>query len=55
MDERRHLLRLWLAPSKDRPLPEVYRELYGGASLKSGERGGIVVPGTSLKVTLEAE
>jgi hypothetical protein len=49
----RHLLRLWLAPATARPLPEVFAPRYG--SVVPGERGGIVVRGTKLKVPLEAE
>ena len=30
VDQRRHLLRLWLAPANDRPLPDSYKEIYGG-------------------------
>ena len=43
-ERKRHLLRLWLAPSNARPLPEVYTERYG--SIKPGDRGGVVVPGS---------
>jgi len=54
----RHLLRLWLAPETEGPLPAVYEELYGG-SLAVGARGGIRVDGVMLKerdvhVSLEA-
>ena len=49
----RHLLRLWLAPATARPLPEIFAPRYG--SVAPGERGGIVVSGTRLKVPLEAE
>jgi hypothetical protein len=49
----RHLLRLWLAPAGARPLPGVFAARYG--SVAPGERGGIVVRGTKLKVPLEAE
>jgi len=49
----RHLLRLWLAPAAARPLPEIFAPRYG--SIIPGERGGIVVGGTTLKVPLEAE
>jgi len=49
----RHLLRLWLAPAAARPLPEIFAPRYG--SVTPGERGGIVVSGTKLKVPLEAE
>lgn len=49
----RHLLRLWLAPAQARPLPEVFAPRYG--SVAPGERGGIFLEGTKLKVPLEAE
>ncbi len=49
----RHLLRLWLAPASARPLPEVFAPRYG--SIAPGERGGIVVRGTTPGVPLEAE
>jgi len=45
---RRHLLRLWLACRGARPLPEWFRPRYG--SLTIGDRGGIVVPGTTPSV-----
>jgi hypothetical protein len=49
----RHLLRLWLSPREARPLPDVFAPRYG--SVTPGDRGGIVVKGTTLKVVLEAE
>ena len=49
----RHLLRLWLAPEAARPLPAIFAPRYG--SVTPGERGGIVISGTRLKVPLEAE
>lgn len=52
--KRRHLLRLWLAPDDDRPLPQYYAELLGG-SVEIGNRGGIRVPGYNRNVPLEAE
>jgi hypothetical protein len=52
-ERHRHLLRLWVAPPGARPLPEVFAPRYG--SVVPGERGGIVVSGTTLKVPLEAE
>jgi hypothetical protein len=52
-ERHRHLLRLWLAPPEARPLPEVFAPRYG--SVVPGERGGIVVKGTTFKVPLEAE
>lgn len=47
---RRHLLRLWLALPEDRELPAVFRERYG--TIEIGNRGGIVVKGTKLNVPL---
>jgi hypothetical protein len=52
-ERHRHLLRLWLAPAGARPLPEDFAARYG--SLVPGERGGIVVRGTTPRVPLEAE
>jgi hypothetical protein len=45
--QRRHLLRLWLAPGDARPLPPVFAQRYG--SVKPGARGGVspVRPGAS--------
>jgi hypothetical protein len=51
-DKRRHLLRLWLAADKARPLPPVYAQRYG--SIEIGNRGGIIVLGTKLQAPLEA-
>lgn len=53
LENRRHLLRLWVAPSNDRPLPEEYAELWD--SVEPGKRGGIYIGGTPLTVPLEAE
>jgi hypothetical protein len=52
--QRRHLLRLWVAPEVDRPLPPKYAEIYGG-TLEIGNRGGIKVPEESLYITTDAE
>jgi hypothetical protein len=52
-ERHRHLLRLWVAPPEARPLPEVFAPRYGG--IAPGERGGIMVGGTRLRVPLEAE
>jgi hypothetical protein len=49
---KRHLLRLWLAPERARPLPPVFAERYG--SVVPGERGGIMVPGTRYTIPWEA-
>ena len=47
----RHLLRLWMAPPEGRPLPPVFAPRYG--SVTPGDRGGIIVPGATLSVSLE--
>ena len=52
-ERHRHLLRLWLAPVDARPLPETFASRYG--SVVPGERGGIMVTGTTPRVPLEAE
>ena len=52
-ERHRHLLRLWLSPPEACPLPEVFAPRYG--SIVPGDRGGIVVKGTTLRVPLEAE
>ncbi len=52
-DRKRHLLRLWVAPPVERPLPQCYAELYG--TVKVGDRGGIRVKGYDEKIPLEAE
>jgi hypothetical protein len=45
-ERKRHLLRLWLAPSSARPLPEVFVQRYG--SITPGDRGGVMVRDTVL-------
>jgi hypothetical protein len=52
-ERHRHLLRLWLAPPESRALPDVFAPRYG--SVTPGDRGGIVLKGTTFKVPLEAE
>lgn len=46
-------MRLWVAPEKERPLPDEYAELWG--STTPGHRGGIYIGGVPLTVPLEAE
>lgn len=46
--QRRHLLRLWLACDGDRTLPAAFAARYG--SVEVGDRGGIIVPGTTRRV-----
>ncbi len=51
-ERRRHLLRLWLAAADARPLPEIFAQRYGTVTV--GDRGGIIVRGTTLNAPLEA-
>jgi hypothetical protein len=51
-ERRRHLLRLWLAASDARPLPETFAQRYGAVTV--GDRGGIIVRGTKLHAPLAA-
>ena len=54
--KQRHLLRLWISPADERPLPPAYAEIMGGSSLEPGNRGGIITGETrQLHVPLEAE
>jgi Taurine catabolism dioxygenase TauD, TfdA family len=48
-ERKRHLLRLWLAPSNARNLPDVYTERFG--SITPGDRGGVNVEGS--KATMQ--
>ncbi len=50
--ERRHLLRLWLSPDGDRPLPKCFEQRYG--SIEIGNRGGILTGSTRLKAPIDA-
>jgi len=51
LDQRRHMLRLWLSMDGDRTLPEVFKSRYG--SIEVGNRGGIVTANTKLHAPLE--
>ena len=51
-ERKRHLLRLWLAADRARPLPDAYAQRYGSVAI--GDRGGIIVRGTQLNAPLEA-
>jgi hypothetical protein len=53
VEHKRHLLRLWLAPTNARPLPSVYAERFG--SVVPGDRGGVVVRGMRRTAPLDAE
>jgi len=50
-ERRRHLLRLWISPPGDRPLPPCFTERYG--SIEIGNRGGIVTAKTRLHAPLD--
>ena len=52
-ERRRHLLRLWLAPTQARPLPPVFAERYG--STTPGDRGGVTAQRANLIAPLDAE
>jgi len=51
-DRKRHLLRLWVAPPKGRPLPDVFAERFG--SVTPGDRGGIAVKGSRATISFDA-
>jgi len=48
---RRHLLRLWLAPERARPLPPVFAQRYG--SVAPGARGGVPSADGVLRAPLD--
>ncbi len=52
-ERKRHLLRLWLAPEKARPLPPIFAERYG--AVIPGQRGGVEVPGMRYAIPWEGE
>ena len=51
IEDRRHLLRLWLSAPNDRPLPPVFKERFG--SIEIGNRGGIAVQGAEPCAPME--
>ncbi|MDB4857903.1 TauD/TfdA family dioxygenase [Alphaproteobacteria bacterium] len=51
-EERRHLLRLWLALPDDRPLPPSFKQRYGKITI--GDRGGVVTSETVLHAPIDA-
>jgi Taurine catabolism dioxygenase TauD, TfdA family len=53
VERKRHLLRLWLAPTNARPLPPVYAERFG--SVVPGDRGGVIVRGMTPTAPVDAE
>ncbi|HSE18283.1 MAG TPA: TauD/TfdA family dioxygenase [Pyrinomonadaceae bacterium] len=50
-ERKRHLLRLWLAPTGARRLPEVFAERFG--SITPGDRGGVVVAGAKAAIPFD--
>eukprot|EP00884_Botryococcus_braunii_P012117 jgi/Botrbrau1/20906/Bobra.0135s0037.1 len=54
VDQRRHMVRLWVSPLEDRPLPDAYLPWDPDGKLRPGFRGGVHVS-KSLTVPLEAE
>ncbi|HEX6284967.1 MAG TPA: TauD/TfdA family dioxygenase, partial [Pyrinomonadaceae bacterium] len=50
-ERKRHLLRLWLAPSGARSLPDVFADRFG--STTPGDRGGASVKGSRAQVQFE--
>ena len=51
LENRRHLLRLWLSAPGDRELPPIFKERYG--NIEIGNRGGVIVEGTKLHAPLD--
>ncbi len=51
-EKKRHLLRIWLAPPNNIPLPPVWAERYGSVTV--GDRGGISIQGVPHIAPLEA-
>jgi len=51
-ERKRHLLRLWLAPSGARTLPDVFSERFG--SITPGDRGGVTVGGATPTIQFES-
>ena len=50
-ENKRHLLRLWLCSKNSRKLHPIY--LNRQDSIKVGDRGGILVPGTKMNVNYD--
>ena len=53
IDQKRHLLRLWITPAEERPLPSYYADMQG--SVEIGKRGGIRTEGQAESISVEAE
>ncbi len=54
-EKKRHLLRLWLATPKGRPLPQAMWNRYGPHMKAQRPAGGVVLPGVAFKTPLVAE
>jgi hypothetical protein len=52
-ERKRHLLRVWLAPRKARPLAEVFAARFG--SVTPGDRGGIAVKGSCPTIPFDGQ
>ncbi|PWT89072.1 MAG: taurine catabolism dioxygenase TauD [Blastocatellia bacterium] len=52
-ERKRHLLRLWVAPTGARRLPEVYADRFG--SITPGDRGGVTVSGATGAIVFESD
>ena len=50
-DRKRHLLRLWMAPTVGRTLPAYFAERYATTTI--GDRGGVRVAGVTPHITLD--
>jgi hypothetical protein len=50
LEQKRHLLRLWLSVDGDRPLPDCFKQRFG--SITVGDRGGIITKDTKLTIPL---
>ncbi len=53
IEDRRHLLRLWLSMPNDRPLPDIFAERYGTVTI--GNRGGIAMSDLEPCAPLDAD
>ena len=53
IEDRRHLLRLWLSMPNDRPLPDIFAERYGTVTI--GNRGGIAMSDLEPCAPLETD
>jgi len=49
VDDKRHLLRLWLSPEDARPVPEQFLDLWGGLEVRWGLQLLCVLKGKGLQ------